>query len=836
MRKKQLAAILFVFLALASAAPAQQKKQGKRAQAKSAQERNPEAAVRDTLGAAKVAGELPARRVSDPNKQSDWPAIVYTKDGALWTAYVEWNDKSADRVLLRRQPPGGEWGPAIELNDGNWDHYAPALAARGNSVFIVWSGQSDGNFELYWTEAGPDGKAAKPARLTNAPHSDMNARAAADAQGNVTVVWQSFRNGNADVYARKLSGKSWGPETRISASDASDWEPALALDSRGVAWIAWDSYQHGNYDVFLRSFDGRKPGEGIAVTTEPEAQFHSSVAVDSAGRVWVAWDEAGINWGKDFSRASSAPGSNGLHHSRALGLRVYANGRVQSPAADLKKILTGRMTRYAELPQLVFDGSGALALVFRHWTETQPNEIYHFYATRLAGDEWALPHRFASSSGHNSQLASVARRPDGGVAAAYASDGRARDVVPTDQMHALHYNVYVADYPAGGGPVKTALANAALPAPGTRGPRRPRHAMTVSGKTYTLLFGDAHRHTDIRGHSGVDGSVLDTYRYAIDAAQLDWLGTADHNEVLGGRWPDGLRDYQWWWTQKAVDLFTHSPVFTGVYSYEHSMGRPAGHRNVLFLKRGAPLRPIDRNKDADNQPPAMWKWWEENVLTQPGQKTVIVPHTFAAGPLADWNWPNARFDCLLEIYQGCRGSYEAWRLPEKEKRGPTQTDEAGHFAQDALGKGNVYGFVSFSDHGSTHNSWAGVWALDQNRKGLLDGLYDRRTYAASDEIILKTTADKYMPGEEFQALAGQPPRIEATVEAPDTILRIDVVKDGKYIYTTRPAARAAQISFRDTGAQPGKAYYYVRVFQRDPENPEGDPEIAWASPFYVTYR
>ena len=53
--------------------------------------------------------------------------------------------------------------------------------------------------------------------------------------------------------------------------------------------------------------------------------------------------------------------------------------------------------------------------------------------------------------------------------------------------------------------------------------------MTRNGKTYHLLMGDAHRHTDIRGHSGVDGSVLDTYRYAMDAAQLDWLGTSDHN-------------------------------------------------------------------------------------------------------------------------------------------------------------------------------------------------------------------------------------------------------------------------------------------------------------------
>ena len=71
---------------------------------------------------------------------------------------------------------------------------------------------------------------------------------------------------------------------------------------------------------------------------------------------------------------------------------------------------------------------------------------------------------------------------------------------------------------------------------------------------YTLLYGDCHRHTDIRGHGGVDGSILDSFRYGYDPAQLDFMGLGDHNEVLGGRWPDGLRDYSWWYTQKLVDL------------------------------------------------------------------------------------------------------------------------------------------------------------------------------------------------------------------------------------------------------------------------------------------
>ncbi len=794
------------------------------------------------LPLATIAGEAPAARVSEASMTADWPAVAAAGDGSLWTIYIEWNGQDRDRVLVRRQTAQGQWLDAIALDDGSGDHYSPAIVALpGGAALAVWSGQIDGNFELFAATISSAGKTEPAERLTRAPQSDFNARAVADDKGDVTVVWQSFRNGQSDVYARRRSGRRWGPEVRVSPGAANDWEPAVALDSQGTAWISWDGYEAGNYDVYLASFDGRRASAPIPITSDPAAQFHSSVAVDRQDRVWVAWDEAGENWGKDFSLASSAPGSRGLHFSRTLNLRVWDGRRVLAPAADLKKVLTGRMERYAELPHLAFDGSGALWMIFRHWTFAQPSEIYHFYATRLGPEGWAAPVRLAESSGQNTQHAGIALAGDGGLRVIYSSDGRSPANFPKDPAHAFHYNVYLASL-AKAEPVTAALAPVSVGTPGNHFTPRQRATMEAGGaggKRYTLLLGDSHRHTDIRGHSGVDGSVLDTYRYAMDAAQLDWLGASDHNEVAGESWPDGLRDYQWWTVQKTVDLMSHPPAFLGVYSYEHSMNRPAGHRNILFLKRGAPLRAVDRRrglKAPDNQPPALWEWMEKNVFTHPGQKAVIVPHTFGAGPLADWNWPNARFDCLLEIYQGCRGSYEAWRLPPKEKRGPTQVDEPGHFAQDALAKGNVYGFISSSDHGSTHNSWAAVWCEAISREALLDAMLARRTYAASDEIIVKTTAAGHMPGEQFTARVSDPPEIVAAIEAPDTILRIDVVKDGRYIYTQSPGARTATLRFRDADVKPGKTYYYVRVFQRDPEKPGGDPEIAWASPFYVTYE
>ena len=65
--------------------------------------------------------------------------MAYSADGSLWAVYVEWNDKDADRVLVRRRDPAGTWGKPVAIDDGNWDHYAPTIVGRGNGVLAIWS-------------------------------------------------------------------------------------------------------------------------------------------------------------------------------------------------------------------------------------------------------------------------------------------------------------------------------------------------------------------------------------------------------------------------------------------------------------------------------------------------------------------------------------------------------------------------------------------------------------------------------------------------------------------------------------------------------------------------
>src|SRR6185295_14253413 len=69
---------------------------------------NPEAPDRIGLPPATIAGEI-AAAVTGPERQSDWPAAATAADGAIWLAFIEWNGKDADRVLVRRKAPNGAW-------------------------------------------------------------------------------------------------------------------------------------------------------------------------------------------------------------------------------------------------------------------------------------------------------------------------------------------------------------------------------------------------------------------------------------------------------------------------------------------------------------------------------------------------------------------------------------------------------------------------------------------------------------------------------------------------------------------------------------------------------
>lgn len=120
------------------------------------------------------------------------------------------------------------------------------------------------------------------------------------------------------------------------------------------------------------------------------------------------------------------------------------------------------------------------------------------------------------------------------------------------------------------------------------------YRVKLNGAEYRILRGEFHHHTEISMDGGRDGAMWDAWRYALDAAALDWIGCCDHDNGFG-------REYPWWITQKLTDLFLQPGSFTPMFNYERSVAYPEGHRNVIFAQRG--VRTLPRLPKVDEKTP-----------------------------------------------------------------------------------------------------------------------------------------------------------------------------------------------------------------------------------------
>ena len=89
-----------------------------------------------------------------------------------------------------------------------------------------------------------------------------------------------------------------------------------------------------------------------------------------------------------------------------------------------------------------------------------------------------------------------------------------------------------------------------------------------------------------------------------------------------------------------------------------------------------------------------------------------------------------------------------------------------------------------------------------------------RSNSGRDSILADVRCAGHFMGEEF------------TLDTAP-FARVHIIKDGSYVYTTRPGTAEVTFSWQDTEAEEGKtSYYYVRGEQ-------SDGEIVWVSPMWI---
>ena len=586
-------------------------------------------------------------------------------------------------------------------------------------------------------------------RLTTDGGSDFSVVSATDSQGVVWLAWQAWRGDNYEIMvAAQQDDHPWREPRAISESKANDWSPAIAADSRGRVFVAWDTYDQGNYDVRLRQVG--KDAETIAVANSPRFEARCSLACDGDNRLWIAYEEGDEQWGKDYSNANPqlVPVTNGgfpLYENRTVKVKCLADGKLMQPAGSLEDAW-GPLRRGKSVPRIASDAQGGIWLAIRHHPlPGGAGEVWHSYVLHHDGRAWSAPWHLADSAGL------IDNRPvllpvDQEMLAVHSSDHRA------NANNRGQFDIYAARLNWDQKPSRAPELIADAPRPAaTLQPVHPKeqddiarmrnHRVTASGTSLQLLRGEFHRHTEISSHRDGDGLLEDSWRYALDAADLDWMGNGDH--MNGTNY-----EYMWWLIQKMTDLHQNPPRFVAALTYERSAVYPNGHRNVMLPKRG--IRPLPFG-DLKGTP-------EEGT---PDTKVLYAYLKHFGGICASHTSAYQHGDRLA------RQRSQTWSRWWKSTRGTaTTTSTKAHpgshggtqiggyqpagFVWNAFNKGYRLGFESSSDHVSTHWSYGVVLAPERTRQAIIEAFRKRHCYAATDNIVLDVRSGEHLMGDSLR--------------------------------------------------------------------------------------
>jgi hypothetical protein len=772
------------------------------------------------------------------------PTVAVDGAGRPWVFWSE--NRKGNFDVWGRAIEDGKPGRTVQLSKESGSDIDPVAAADSKGrVWVAWQGWRNGKASIF--AATQDGNRFSPeAVVASSAGNEWNPAIAADKEGRVSVAWDSYRNGNYDVYCRTTTAPGmWAKEVAVADSAKYEAYPSIAYAPDGKLWIAYEEgAERWGKDFGAYDTDGVAIYQGRAIRL---------VALDRGGkRITTGSDVGDVLPGAPSMQIGEMGAQN---ESTAWAKPNPALVKERRPNANPVQIRGPKNS----LPRLAADPSGRLWLTFRTPFPTRWSvigSVWSEYVCSYDGKSWTSPiyltHSdnlldnrpavispkpgelvaITSSDGRGNYLAGMAGRQAGAGARkkgarkaanqATIMSGPVKDLYNNDL-----YAAVVSLAPASGAiAVKAAppqVRAAADPMDAIEKPaiRRMRDIRVKNGSgDLRLVRGEFHRHSEISMDGGGDGSILDQWRYIIDAGGLDWVGCCDHDNGSG-------REYSWWITQKETDIFYAPGKFAPMFSYERSVQYPEGHRNVLFVERG--IRPLPRlpisDRDAPGHAPDTQMFYA--YLRQ--FDGVVASHTSGTRMGTDWRDNDPTLEPVVEIYQGDRQNYE---IPGGPRSNSAKDSIGGWepkgFVSLALEKGYQMGFQASSDHVSTHMSYCNIFVADDTREGVLAGLKQRHVYGATDNILADVRSGQHMMGDAFAT--GEAPELHVKLTGTGPFAKVFVVKDNKYVYSSEPKKADVEFTWRDASPQSGKtSYYYVRGEQEN-------GEIVWVSPMWITYQ
>ena len=233
--------------------------------------------------------------------------------GADGSAMAVCNRTGVDylEVVACRYTPGTGWGTAVALDQDVLSVSPHVVALQPAGYLAVWRGgasDADPHEVLASVSTASGGSWSAPTRLDTGAASVHFIDAAADAAGNVFVVWlgaAAWQQNPVTVSANRYSAASgtWsGPEELLTGY--TQWggggdNPALAVSRGGDALVLWSALtapmpDDPDFEVYARHLEGGGGAWSEPVTLGPGARAAAALAPNGdATALWLSDNGSG---------------------------------------------------------------------------------------------------------------------------------------------------------------------------------------------------------------------------------------------------------------------------------------------------------------------------------------------------------------------------------------------------------------------------------------------------------------------------------------------------------------------------------------------------------------
>jgi len=230
---------------------------------------------------------------------------------------VAWQDlRTADQDIYAQRLTGAgavAWATnGVVISSATGAQFYPSIVYDLNSSshggIITWEDYRDGNADIYSQRVNATGVVqwtTNGVAISTGTGNQTKPKLVGIGTGEPIITWQDTRNGNADIFAQRVSSTGvvqWtahGVGACVTTGDQSN--PQLVFNPAGGAIITWEDNRGATMDVYAQSLNGSGVAQwtanGLAIATATNEQSAPAIVFDnfdplaSKKGVIISWDD-----------------------------------------------------------------------------------------------------------------------------------------------------------------------------------------------------------------------------------------------------------------------------------------------------------------------------------------------------------------------------------------------------------------------------------------------------------------------------------------------------------------------------------------------------------------